>query len=86
MNWKTFTCEQTEKGKCIFFNNITVTARNVISISIRTRKRDNIKGNHVTCPISSNSRDKIIKQVTKSPLIQSQQLTSQHPNANSKYS
>ena len=65
MNPNISACDHTEKGTCICFNNITIAARNVIGISIHARKRDHIKGNLVTCPISSITRVKIINQVTK---------------------
>ena len=68
LNPNILACDHAEKTTCICFNNITIAARNVIGISIHARKRDNIKGNLVICPISAITRDKIINQVTKNNL------------------
>ena len=50
-------CKHPETTKCIYFNLTTIAARNVSSISIHARKRDNIKGNPVTYPWSTKSRE-----------------------------
>ena len=68
MNLNISACDHAQGTTCICFKNITLAARNLTGISIHARKRDNIKGNLVTCPISATTRDKIINQVIKNNL------------------
>ena len=70
-------CENPETTKCICFNNTTSASRNVSSISIQARKRDNIKGNPVTCPLSIKSRENMINHIKE--INTTNQLQTQPP-------